>query len=393
MELVHSELESRTSLTQSEPVAIRASEAFETVRRTAPSSATAKWLLSAGRAREAFEQLVEFPVSDGELYVEVGRALAANGDTALSYEALLSACEKDLQDGGWFRELADLNAARALEDFERCYRGYPLLEDQTLADVNPDYAYCLHAAGHWKRAAEALGDPAQYVDNPTRRCVAWNVRGEDWEWEAWCKGKPEEVREILRTILSAPAHFVASPSGSFAIDRLVQLELEQGRIEAAREALDDYIQAIPVDVVRIAQLESKLGHDGAWTRVESHLHRNPDDEDAALALAREYSRTGRIAEARELRVRALETHGTTEAIREELLSSPDSYEDVLNEYRARLETRPITDDLDEQLGNLADVYRELGQVDVAVQLYQGARNLDPQDGEWWGALAAEVVPE
>jgi tetratricopeptide (TPR) repeat protein len=235
------------------------------------------------------------------------------------------------------------------------------------------YVQHLRQAKRRAEAAQILFDLA--MASPDDAGIAAQLAGID----------PARAEPLLRRIVS-----MGGDGDGAAIQALVQT---LGRLGRANEALDLIGRTLPADATpeqREAALESgNLAlHQIDPDALVQWIGAQPRSYGVADAVIQRYAATGRVDAALDLyssALRSIETNAEAWAL--------PSLPRQLGEAR-RAEVERLLDQAarntranDEILGDIGDAYAQIGRHQDALRMYERARALDPNDGEWTNSIA------
>lgn len=348
---------------------------------SAPPAATATWLLAAGKPISAFEHLRGSSCVGASSFGEVAEALAEAGHDQFAYEAYECALQREIWAEEWIEPMCELDAPRALASLESIMADYPYESGETIGEVHGSYALCLHAVGRDLEAAELIGEPADEISEASG-CVGTSIYGKAWEWETWKAARPDAVEAALLPVFES-----GSSWRGFALRHLLDVAQARGDEAAIRDLLSRYKGGGKDDPVLYATLMARHVDDTGWRELESLIVDELDEQDWVLPLADHLEHNGRAGDAFALRLAWLESDSnSTSAMYQLLREEPAVYTPLLDAHCKKLIASQPYEELDEELGELAYLYREIGATAGARTLFLRARELDPFDAEWWEAM-------
>ncbi|MDP6540264.1 MAG: hypothetical protein QF410_12055 [Planctomycetota bacterium] len=375
------------------PLAGLASAALAaTVEGSARTSATqrevaalsVRLLIALGRTDDAARRLLTSPARESAVHTEVAEALEREGRTRLAVEVATARFAIDPWAEDCFEVLLRLAPADALDAADDWRSRLPawIAEDGSLDSLR---GRALCALGRARDAAALARDPQELVDwNSPRSCSP--LSGKDWEWEAAAAASPRETEAILRRLVGDGRR-----PGATTVRRLGELLGREGRTHELEE-LFELCRGRAADDEGLALVLADLCPERGWALIERECAYAPGEEELALPLARRLRSSGQPEEAAAVLGGLLSEHWSdSESLTEWGREDPETFlAMVAGRSRALAAATPETfegvEDLDEALGDLADVEWRLGRRAAAVASWRRAQALDPQDGEWFEAL-------
>ena len=363
-------------------------------------------------AIESLRQAASLRPTDGNIHLQLGKALLAQGEYACSVEALTRAAEHLPADASIWHALGQAqqgagDAAAALDALQRAQASG--MQSKALAAQAGTLALQLNKFDLARSNLEAVANDDD-AEVPTLCAYAKTLeQAQDWRaaldvYQRAIKLQPENNELIVRLGtcclelgLSAAAIAALAPAADSSPDELplqktiAQAYMQAAMWEEALPALERTLRLAPDDVTALKQAAQASSNAGDAQQSIEFLHRaaalKPDDASAHAQLAQVYANEKRWIEARDAITLAIELNGRDAEFHHQLgvfLIALGENEAALGAFSQASEIDPNNASL---LEALADAQSEAGQFQNAhttflraAEVLQAEAHDDPDSG-------------